>query len=230
MNIYTSEQIHPYVYMCIHKVTGQFYIGSRTAKDITYSHLDLPKYKTSSPKVKPNFDQYNWIILAEFINGDDASDSAYDFEQESIYFTWGDPLSLNESCYYGKQQFRMRGPRTQAHRDGIGRAHKGKTISPEHIKQAVATRRANRGWNITEETRAKLVKAHTGMKHTEESKQKMKRPKAPFTEAHKQKLSMASKLQVRHAQPIVTCPHCGKSGGSGTMKQWHFDRCRNKSN
>ena len=173
MNIYTSEQVHPYVYMCIHRETGHFYIGSRTAKDITYSHLDLPKYKTSSPKVKPNFDQYVWTILAEFFNSDDA----YDFEQELIYNTWNDPLSLNESCYYGKHRFCISGPRTQKHKDAIGRAHKGKIIDPETIAKAVATRAANGGWTISEETRAKLIKAHIGMKHTDKSKQKMRKPK-----------------------------------------------------
>ena len=44
--------------------------------------------------------------------------------------------------------------------------------------------------------------------HTEESKRKM-------SEAKKGKL-----------QPIITCPHCAKSGGSSVMKQYHFDDCK----
>jgi hypothetical protein len=28
----------------------------------------------------------------------------------------------------------------------------------------------------------------------------------------------------------VTCPHCGKVGGSNTMKTWHFDRCKDGPN
>ena len=28
----------------------------------------------------------------------------------------------------------------------------------------------------------------------------------------------------------VECPHCGKVGGGGTMKMWHFDNCRIKDN
>jgi hypothetical protein len=27
----------------------------------------------------------------------------------------------------------------------------------------------------------------------------------------------------------VECPHCGKIGKGNAMKQWHFDRCKNKS-
>jgi len=27
-------------------------------------------------------------------------------------------------------------------------------------------------------------------------------------------------------QKQITCPHCGKTGGVSTMKQWHFDKCQ----
>jgi len=27
---------------------------------------------------------------------------------------------------------------------------------------------------------------------------------------------------------IVTCPYCGKTGGAGGIKVWHFDRCKYK--
>ena len=224
MSIYTvsSERSAPYVYKGIHPTTGEFYIGSRTAKNIQCSHLDLRTYKTSSKDLRARFDEFEWVVVAEFFSGD----AAYDFEQELIYHTWEEPGSLNKSCYYGKQRFRISGPRTKEHSEKIGKAHKGKTVSKETTNKAVATRRRNRGWGITESTRAKLVASHTGKRHTEESKQKMRKPKAPFTDEHRAKLSAASKLQTRQVQPIVTCPHCGKQGGAGTMPRWHFDRCR----
>ena len=27
-------------------------------------------------------------------------------------------------------------------------------------------------------------------------------------------------------KPIVTCPHCGKTGDNSNMKRWHFDNCK----
>ena len=33
---------------------------------------------------------------------------------------------------------------------------------------------------------------------------------------------------VRGPQPILTCPHCGKSGGISAMKRHHFDNCKMK--
>ncbi len=68
--IYTSEKILPYVYKGTHKETGKIYIGVRYASAKTRknlpSHIDLYNYKTSSRIVKPIFDQFDWIIVAEF--------------------------------------------------------------------------------------------------------------------------------------------------------------------
>jgi hypothetical protein len=90
--IYSSSKAMPYVYMCINKATNQFYIGSRTTKKLKHpSHIDFPKYKTSSKVVKPNFEQYDWFIIAEFFNSDDA----FTFEQSLIKENWGNPLLLN---------------------------------------------------------------------------------------------------------------------------------------
>ena len=84
--------------MCIHRVTGHFYIGSRTSKYLKLpSHLDFPRYQTSSKIVKPNFDEYDWFIVAEFFDKDDA----YDFEQYLIFEYWGNPLLLNKRCGHG---------------------------------------------------------------------------------------------------------------------------------
>jgi hypothetical protein len=34
-------------------------------------------------------------------------------------------------------------------------------------------------------------------------------------------LSMTGKRKKQY-----TCPHCGKEGGGGIMKQWHFNNCK----
>jgi len=45
-----------------------------------------------------------------------------------------------------------------------------------------------------------------GKKHTEKSKQKMRKPKEK-----------------------VTCPHCGMVGGISQMKRWHYNNCKSKA-
>lgn len=223
MNIYTSEKVMPYVYMCIHKETGEFYIGYRqlNIKKNLPSSTDLPNYKSSAKQVKDNFDKFSYLVIAEFFNPDDA----YDFEQQLIYENWNDPLIINKSCYYGKKRFRMSGPRSKEHSAKIGIAHRGKIVSKE---QRENSSKVHKGKVLSDATRLKISVSQTGRKHTEESKQKMRKPKPPFTEEHRRKISEASKRQIRQCQPIVSCPHCGTTGGAGTMPRWHFDRCKRK--
>lgn len=91
--IYQSDKVLPYVYICTHRETGEFYIGSRTSKKIKYpSHIDLPKYKTSSRKVKHRFEEFDWYIVAEFFDPKDA----YSFEQKLIKENWASNLILND--------------------------------------------------------------------------------------------------------------------------------------
>lgn len=109
MNIYTSSQARPYVYVCTHRETKNFYIGFRQRNVVLNrpSDKDLPLYRTSSKIVKANFDDYEWQVIAEFVTGDDA----YDFEQYLIHENWGNPLLLNKSCHFDNVR-RMKADRT----------------------------------------------------------------------------------------------------------------------
>ena len=144
MNIYTSEKVVPYVYMGTHRVTGEFYIGSRANKNQTLpSHQDIYKYRTSSKKVKPIFDEFDWIIVAEFFD----PQSAYDFEQELIYKLWNNPLIINGSCFYNQPRWSNIGG-SISHNTAVVNSNKtrtrtayanGKKMSPESIQRMVTT-------------------------------------------------------------------------------------------
>lgn len=102
-NIYPSTKALAYVYLLTHKTTNEFYYGYRAAniKTNTPSHIDLPIYKTSSNNVSHRFNEFNWIILAEFFNPNDA----YDFEQLCIHNRWKESGMLNMRCYYGTERY-----------------------------------------------------------------------------------------------------------------------------
>lgn len=151
MSIYTSEQIRPYVYILTNKIDNTFYIGSRYSNTLQQpSHIDITKYQSSSKIIKQlGFDNFNYIILAEFFDGN----SAYDFEQQLIYEHWDNPLLLNQSCFYNKKRFKYsplgtnhrpdrfypcgfkhKTPMTDEHKSKLSQARKGILTGPNPLK------------------------------------------------------------------------------------------------
>ena len=91
---FPSTKVKAYVYFGINRLTKEYYFGYRegnVTKNRT-SNIDLPMYKTSSKNVRGVYNDFDWQILAEFTNGDDA----FSFEQTLIKDNWGDPLLLNK--------------------------------------------------------------------------------------------------------------------------------------
>lgn len=177
MIIYTSTKVVPYVYICIHKETKQFYIGSRyTTKLKLPSHLDFPAYKTSAPYIKENFDDYTWYIVAEFYNGDDA----YDFEQQLIHEHWNNTLLLNEQYRLsnGKKRFKSQFGRiaTKECRDKIKAARATQIITEGQKNKISNTLKGrpspNKGKTASISTRAKLSVA--GYKRKQSTKTRSK--------------------------------------------------------
>lgn len=70
--IYKSEKVLPYVYMCVEKSSGRFYIGYRHANKFPSSEDFGKIYFTSNEYVKKNFDLFDHYIVAEFFNKRDA--------------------------------------------------------------------------------------------------------------------------------------------------------------
>jgi len=106
----------------------------------------------------------------------------------------------------------------------------------------------NSGYIRTEEVIRKTALANTGKTRSEETKQKLRVPKS---EEHKQKMrdrihseetkekikqkmlqkmrgpkSEDHKQKMRVPKSKITCPHCGKFGGSTGITRWHFDNCK----
>jgi len=81
MDIYNQQKpVLPYVYRCIEKNTGRFYIGYRF-KNILPANEDFGKhYFTSNEYVKSNFDKFDYEIVAEFAD----RKSAFAYETKLI--------------------------------------------------------------------------------------------------------------------------------------------------
>jgi len=84
------------------------------------------------------------------------------------------------------------------------------------------------------EYREHMSKAHKGQtsamkgkKHSPESLKKMSQTKLGKKQSQESIDKRAAKLRGSIA-PKLTCPHCEAIGGTGAMRRWHFDNCKNK--
>ena len=222
MYIYTSSQAKPYVYICVHNVTSKFYIGYRekNVKLNLTSNVDFPLYRTSSKTVRPNFNEYDWYIVAEF----NTSEDAYDFEQQLIFENWDNPLLINSNCHYNKRRFKS-----------VVGSNKGKIAWNKGVAQTDAQRAVNslshagqgkgikKGpFNVTHKhnlsiARKKVIRPL----HSEETKEKMRKPKPPRTATHTENAKLAAQKIAKQQ-----CPHCGALCSPGNLVRWHLDNCK----
>ena len=73
MNIYNIKKTAlPYVYRCVERDTGRFYIGYRFKNKVPAKEDFGTHYFTSNDYVKENFDKFDYEIVAEFTNRKEA--------------------------------------------------------------------------------------------------------------------------------------------------------------
>jgi len=218
MDIYPSKKGLPYVYYGLNKETGQFYYGYRE-RNVYYnlsSSDDLGKlYFTSSRKVKQNFSQFEWTILAEFFD----KESAYWFEQELISENWSNPLLINKHFSRpGSHAFKNNGHSEKTKKklsiilSGEGNGHYGKKHSPETLQKMSDKKKGTNNPSyqrpVSQETKEKLRQASTGAK---------------FSEERKSKLSEKAKQRK-----LLDCTICGKSCPPGQLARWHNLNCKHR--
>jgi len=112
-------------------------------------------------------------------------------------------------------------PRSEKTKHLLSIAKKGKTYEELYGDKGNAKRIAHsksmKGKTHSDITKLKIGIAHKGKRHTEESKELMRKPKS---NAHRAKLSGPKQK--------VTCPYCNKNGGINNMYRYHFDKCKHK--
>ena len=162
-----SMNIYPYVYRLDHPVTGEFYIGYRSANKVPAEQDLGQKYFTSSKVVKPRFNEFQITIVAEFF----CAESAWDFEQELIFESWESNRvsSLNLSCYFNsKKKFLPPKVLSEEHKRKIGNSNKGR---PKASRKP-----------ISEETRNKMRLARIKI---------MSIPRPPISEETRNKMRLS---------------------------------------
>lgn len=95
---------------------------------------------------------------------------------------------------------------------------------------------ADRKFQHTAESKAKISKANTGRKRPDLVAKNLESGFSKYwvgrnrTASDKQKKSVAAKKRLQNEQTdfnqTVQCPHCSKLGQKANMMRWHFDKCK----
>lgn len=246
--------ILPYVYLCTHRETGEFYIGYRSANKVNASDDLGAVYRSSAHYISSRWDEFDSIVVAEFFSPQDA----WLFEQEYIYDNRHNKLILNRSCHHNARRMFI-GP--YRHSDATKQKM---SASWTHVQSRVLSR-IGRSWEdlygidgatYRREIAAKKAAAtNTGRSLSDEHIQKLRdytktKPHGcvydrtgtipwnagvgvedPRIAASVQRMVQARKDKQTptwnkgRKQELVICPHCGKTGGHISMKRYHFDKC-----
>lgn len=126
----------------------------------------------------------------------------------------------------GSSGYGISRPHTEETKQKMSKAKMGKSY-PRLTRANRKTGLARRGISPSQETKNKLSEALKGRVMSEEHKNNLSKAGVgrPVSEETRQK--MRDKLAGRKLEN-VTCPHCGKVGGGGSMKRYHFDNCKSK--
>lgn len=117
-----------------------------------------------------------------------------------------------------------RGPFSAEHKAKLSAAKKGGTMPDEQKEKIAASMRLHANTDRAKEIAAAT---HKGKKRSDETRARISASLKgkPISQEHREKSAAA---QRGRKQPIVTCPHCDKSGGRAIMGRFHFENCKVK--
>lgn len=193
-----------YLYLKTHNVTGLKYLG-KTVQDPF-------EYKGSGTRWTNHIKKHGYDVTTEILfetqDKEEFSDAALLYSNILNVVDSNGFANLRNETGDGGDTF-------------SGRTHSKETL--DKIRQSALERPP-----ISEETKQKISESKSGVKLG---------PYKPRTEEHLANLSKslkgkpawnAGKTGYKCKSQTVTCPHCGKTGGSGGMKRFHFDHCKMK--
>jgi hypothetical protein len=201
-----------YLYKKTHRITGLQYLGKTTSTD-PHSYTGSGKYWKSHLH-KHGF-TYDTEILKECTTNDEVK-------------YWGEYYSklwnIVESTAWAnlKPESGDGGDAGPEGRRKISEAQSGRKHT---LDENTAKSKRQTGIKRSPEYIAKKIglKYNTPKARTRPNKNKGR----PLSQEWIDK-SAASRTGMKYE--VITCPHCGKQGGSCTMPRWHFDNCKYRKN
>lgn len=198
------DTIPAYVYYIKHIPTGKYYYGFRSA-NIALNRLpkdDLwKKYFTSSKEVK-DLRKTADNFYVEIIHEDTDLENAFWVEQDYIKQHIDDPLCLNKYYQDKNSNNRVFSFAGQRHSEETREILKSKT--PWNLGKSMPRDYPswNKGIPTPESVKALIRERTTGIRKSEDTKQRMRKPKS---KTHRENISKAAK-----ERPKFPCEICGR--------------------
>jgi hypothetical protein len=202
------------LYIATHNITGLKYFGKTTKY---FNETDLQKNYHGSGTYWTNHLKKHSDDVTMKIFG------VFSLDENSMDYVEPIALKFSKDNNIEEDYNRWANQKPENGLDGILKGHKMPPRSESHIK--------------------KLSESHKGMRHTEESKNKMSEIKKGKPSWNKGKTDIYSRETLEkmseskrgntpwnkgRKEETVSCPYCEKIGGKGAMKRYHFDNCKHK--
>jgi hypothetical protein len=190
-----------YLYLKTHNQTGLKYLG----RTVTNPY----KYKGSGTYWRRHLSQHGSDITTEVLKECNTLDEVK---------SWGNYYSKLWNVAESKEFANLMAE------NGEGRG-KGYKQSPE-VKAKTVVNLRKPGVPLSESHKAAISKAKKEYTFTEEHKLNLSKAHKGQVPWNKGKKGVQVSPNKGKKAKQVTCPHCGKTGGSGGMSTFHFDKCK----
>lgn len=237
-----------FLYRWTHIPTGMWYVGAHYSVGCHPEDGYICTSKEVKPLIKENITEWKREVLV-------ISDPLYIVDLESKYLSLldakNDPMSYNRHNGDGKFHTAGRKEPEEAKKrriktltglkrkdiTNLTKANRIKAKDPKILKKLRGPKPASHGKNVSKATKG-IPKSESHKKNLSISQKKVAaelRLGKTYEEIYGVERAVIVKNNASLAQkgkpcnnPIVTCPHCGKSGHSGGMSRWHFENCKKK--
>jgi group I intron endonuclease len=197
-----------YVYMITNTINQKKYIGVSMKCD----EKSLKNYFGSGVVIKEAIKKYGKKnFKKEILKRFNSEVDAREYEKQLI----NDLGAINSPDYYNLVS------------GGYGGGVKGRVISEDTRKKISQSLKGHKNYIPTEEHKKKLSEKFKGRTSPMKGRTQDDSAKKKIAEETKRRWECGElKSSSGYKQDVIECPHCGKFGGEGLMKRWHFDNCK----
>jgi group I intron endonuclease len=214
------------VYAIVHIVSRKFYIGSSINVEKRLirhrSKLNHGKHHCQHLQnawIKHGSDAFNFFLMRATKSDQECRDL-----EQAVLDTFFDCAYNSKNSAVGGGTGDLNVMRRPEVAKKVSEARRGMKFSNEHRKNLSAASKGRPGPRL-------------GVLVSLEAKEKMRAAKlgkpsprkgCVLSQETRAKLSASKTGKKTGPYKILTCPHCGKVGAGGGMRQWHFEKCKSK--